>query len=246
MEQTTYTLMRSRRLTRDVYELVLAGDTGAFTRPGQFLELALPDKFLRRPISVASYTDGGLLLLVRTAGDGTAKLVSAAPGTEFDALSGLGNGFDAETRGAHPVLIGGGIGLAPLYGLARRIAESGQAPTVALGFRTAADVFYVEDFAALGCPVFVATEDGSLGTHGYVTDVIEKFVPDCDYGYVCGPTPMLRAAAALPRLSGGQFSLEAHMACGFGVCMGCSIRTTHGPKRVCKDGPVFQKEEILW
>lgn len=246
MKQTTLTLERTRRLTADVYELVLSSDTEAFTSPGQFVNLALPGKFLRRPVSVCSWAEGGLLLLVRAVGAGTRALTAAAPGTQFDALTGLGNGFDLTAAGRDPVLAGGGIGLAPLYGLARRMIGLGLTPTVALGFRTAADVFYAEEFAALGCRLFVATEDGSLGTKGFVTGCIERSAPECSYAFACGPTPMLRAVAALPQFTGGQFSLEARMACGFGACMGCTLETTGGPRRVCKDGPVFRKEELLW
>ena len=246
MIQTKMTLFSSKRLTKDVWELAFTGDTEAFTRPGQFVNLELPGRFLRRPISVASYTDEGMLLLVRVAGAGTAELVSAPAGTAFDTLTGLGNGFDPEERGEHPVLIGGGIGIAPLYGLARKLVGMGLTPHVALGFRSADDVFYVEEFAALGCRVFVATEDGSLGTKGFVTDCVKNFVPEADYAFVCGPTPMLKAVYALPQLKGGQFSFEARMACGFGACVGCTIPTRDGYKRVCKDGPILMKEEIVW
>lgn len=246
MEKTIFTLEHVRRLTADTFELVLSGDTGAMERPGQFVNLALPGKFLRRPISVANWTEDGLLLLVRAVGDGTRALAASAPGTRFDVLTGLGNGFDSTAGGEHPILLGGGIGLAPLYGLARRMIGRGQAVTAALGFRTAADAFYVEEFAALGCRLFVATEDGSLGTQGFVTDCAAAFAPECSYAFVCGPTPMLRAAAALPELTGGQFSLESRMGCGFGACMGCTIVTADGPRRVCADGPVFRKEELIW
>ena len=246
MIQTKMTLFSCKQLTKDVWELAFTGDTEAFTRPGQFVNLELPGRFLRRPISVASYTDEGMLLLVRVAGAGTAELVSAPAVTAFDTLTGLGNGFDPEERGAHPVLIGGGIGIAPLYGLARKLVGMGLTPDVALGFRSADDVFYVEEFAALGCRVFVATEDGSLGTKGFVTDCVKNYLPEADYAFVCGPTPMLKAVCALPQLKGGQFSFEARMACGFGACVGCTIQTNSGPKRVCKDGPVFRKEDIAW
>ena len=246
MKKTTMTLVHSRPLTGDVWELAFAGDTGAFTRPGQFVNIELPGRFLRRPISVANYTDDGLLLLVRVAGDGTAELISAAPGTRFDTLTGLGNGFDPAEQGSCPVLMGGGIGIAPLYGLARKLTGLGQTPSVALGFRSGSDVFYAEEFAALGCRVFVATEDGSLGTKGFVTDCVKTFIPEADYAFVCGPTPMLKAVYGLEQLKGGQFSFEARMACGFGACVGCTIPTANGPRRVCKDGPVFRKEEIVW
>ncbi|MDY3282281.1 dihydroorotate dehydrogenase electron transfer subunit [Dysosmobacter sp.] len=246
MIQTKMTLFSARQLTKDVWELAFTGDTEAFTRPGQFVNIELPGRFLRRPISVASYTDEGMLLLVRLAGAGTADLVSAPAGTAFDTLTGLGNGFDPEERGEHPVLIGGGIGIAPLYGLARKLVGMGLTPHVALGFRSADDVFYVEEFAALGCRVFVATEDGSLGTKGFVTDCVRNYLPEADYAFVCGPTPMLKAVDGLEQLKGGQFSFEARMACGFGACVGCTIPTANGPRRVCKDGPVFRKEEIVW
>jgi dihydroorotate dehydrogenase electron transfer subunit len=241
------TLEHIRRLTEDCSELVLSGDTGAMSRPGQFVDILLPNRFLRRPISVCSWSEGGLLLLVRAAGRGTRDLITSKPGTRFDVLTGLGNGFHWEEHGSRPVLIGGGIGLAPLYGLAIQMINAGLLPTVALGFRTASDVFYAEEFASLGCPLFLATEDGSLGTAGFVTECVQRFAPECDYAFACGPMPMLRSAAALPQLhAGGQFSFEARMACGFGACMGCSMELKSGWRRVCKDGPVFRKEELLW
>ena len=246
MLQTKMTLASSKPLTADVWEMAFTGDTEAFTRPGQFVNIELPGRFLRRPISVSNYNDDGCLLLVRVAGEGTAEMVSMPVGTQFDMLTGLGNGFDPEERGEHPVLIGGGIGVAPMYGLAWKMVGCGLTPTVALGFRTAADAFYIEEFAALGCKVFVATEDGSLGTKGFVTDCVRKFIPEADYAFVCGPTPMLKAVYGLEQLKGGQFRFEARMACGFGACVGCTIPTANGPKRVCKDGPVFRKEEIVW
>jgi dihydroorotate dehydrogenase electron transfer subunit len=245
MNKTTLTLEASRRLTADVWELALSGDTSAFARPGQFVNLALPGKFLRRPISVANWTDEGVLLLVRAAGAGTRELVSAPAGTRFDALTGLGNGFDTAACGPAPILAGGGIGLAPLYGLARRLVGIGVTPTVVLGFRSQADAFYLEEFALLGARLFVATEDGSLGTRGFVTDCLAAAAPAGGTVCACGPMPMLRALAALPGVT-GQFSLESRMGCGFGVCMGCTVATTDGPRRVCADGPVFQKEALQW
>ena len=245
MKQSLFTLEHTRRLNDDTYELVLSGDTSAITAPGQFVNIALPGRFLRRPISVCSWSDRGLLLVVKVVGQGTHDLVRSVPGTELDVLSGLGNGFDPASAGSHPVLAGGGIGAAPLYGLAQRLLEAGVTPTVALGFRSGRDAFYLEEFAALGCPLAVATEDGSLGVRGFVTDCIRK-LPGGRYVYACGPLPMLRAVHGLPELSGGQFSFEARMGCGFGACMGCSIPTASGPRRVCKEGPVFRKEEIVW
>ena len=246
MKQSLFTLEHTRQLTADTYELVLSGDTSAITAPGQFVNIELPGKFLRRPISICNWTkEGALMLLVKVVGDGTKQLVRCVPGTELDVLSGLGNGFDLTQAGEHPILLGGGIGIAPLYGLAQRMLEAGMTPTVGLGFRSQADAFYLEEFSALGCRLMVATEDGSLGTKGFVTDIARN-VPECDYVLCCGPLPMLKAVHSLPQLTGGQFSFEARMGCGFGACMGCSIPTRNGYKRVCKDGPILYKEEIVW
>lgn len=247
MKQSLFTLERSRRLTRDTWELRLAGDTSAVTAPGQFVDIALPGRSLRRPISICDWDGHGLTLLVKEAGAGTRELVRFPAGTELDVLSGLGNGFDLarETVGDCPVLAGGGIGAAPLYGLARRMAEDGREPTVVLGFRSREDAVYLEEFSALGVRVLTASEDGSLGTKGFVTDVLGK-EPGAPYVLACGPAPMLRAVHALPHITGGQFSFEARMACGFGACVGCTVQTANGPRRVCRDGPVFRKEEIVW
>lgn len=246
MKQTLFTLEHTRQLTADTYELVLSGDTSAITAPGQFVNIELPGKFLRRPISICNWSsEGALMLLVKVVGDGTKQLVRCVPGTELDVLSGLGNGFDLTLAGQHPILLGGGIGIAPLYGLAQRMLQAGMTPTVGLGFRSQADAFYLEEFGALGCRLMVATEDGSLGTCGFVTDIARN-VPECDYVLCCGPLPMLKAVHALPQLTGGQFSFEARMGCGFGACVGCSVPTVQGTKRVCKDGPILYKEEIVW
>ena len=245
MKKSVFTLERARQLTGDVWELTLAGDASAVTAPGQFVNLELPGKFLRRPISVCDWRSGSLTLLVKEAGAGTRELVRLPAGTKLDTLSGLGNGFNLSNLPENAVLAGGGIGAAPLYGLAKRMIERGQRPTVVLGFRSKSDAFYTEEFAALGLEVHIAAEDGSLGTRGFVTDVL-KTLPEGQYVLACGPTPMLRAVHALPQITGGQFSFEARMACGFGACVGCSIPTIKGPRRVCKDGPVFRKEEIVW
>ncbi|WP_297870767.1 dihydroorotate dehydrogenase electron transfer subunit [uncultured Oscillibacter sp.] len=251
MKQCTFIWRSRRQLTPDTWELVLMAlnsqDAAAVTAPGQFVNLALPGKFLRRPISVCDWGKYHLTLLVKEAGEGTKELVRLPPETELDVLAGLGNGFDfaPETVGPAPVLVGGGIGVAPLYGLAKRMLENGQSPRAVLGFRSRADSFYLEEFAALGIPVLPASEDGSLGVKGFVTDALNT-LPDCSYVLACGPTAMLKAVHALPQLTGGQFSFEARMACGFGACVGCTIETKNGLRRVCKDGPVFRKEEILW
>ena len=244
MNQTILTLTSKEQLTRDTWALVLTGDTSALTMPGQFVNLSLPAFFLRRPISVCDWDSETLTLLVREAGKGTKRLCDMTEGTKLDVLMGLGNGFDAAACTGKPILIGGGIGTAPLYGLAKRMAAEGRAPTVALGFNTGDDVFYLKQFKDLGCDVFVTTVDGSLGAPGLVTALVES--SGCDYAFVCGPTPMLKAVYALPRLTGGQFSFEERMGCGFGACVGCTIQTKNGPRQVCKDGPVFRKEEIVW
>lgn len=245
MKQSLFTMEHARQLTEDTYELVLSGDTSAITAPGQFVNIQLPGKFLRRPISICNWTESALMLLVKVVGEGTRELVRTVPGTELDVLSGLGNGFDVRLGGPEPVLAGGGIGVAPLYGLARRLLDAGKSPTVVLGFRSGDDAFYLEEFAALGCRLLVATEDGSLGTRGFVTAPIQS-LPECGYVFSCGPLPMLKAVHSLPQLTGGQFSFEARMACGFGACVGCTVPTVDGYKRVCKDGPILYKEEIVW
>ena len=245
MKKSLFTLEHTRQLTEDTYEVLLSGDTSAITAPGQFANIALPGNYLRRPISICNWDDQGLLLLVKVVGKGTHDLVRCVPGTELDVLSGLGNGFDSSLAGEHPVLAGGGIGIAPLYGLAQRMITAGQNPTVTLGYRSSKDAFYIEEFAALGCRLLIATEDGSLGTRGFVTDCIRS-VPECDYVLTCGPLPMLKAVHSLPQLKDGQFSFEARMGCGFGACMGCTVPTKDGYKRVCKDGPILFKEEIVW
>ena len=248
MKQSFFMLKQVRKLTADTYELSFEGDTSAITAPGQFVNIALPEKYLRRPISVCDWSAGHLTLLVKAVGEGTRELVKLAPGTELDTLSGLGNGFSLEGS-TQPLLVGGGIGIAPLYGLAGRLAEKGISATVILGYRTQKDIFYVEEFKALGCRVFISTEDGSAGTKGFVTDAIREHC-GTQGGWneimACGPIPMLKAVWQLPNFRKGQFSLEARMACGFGACVGCTISTVNGPRRVCKDGPIFRKEELAW
>ena len=246
MKQSVFTLERSEDLGGGVWRLRLEGDTSAVTAPGQFVNIELPGKYLRRPISVCDWRDGGLELLVKEAGAGTKELVRLPAGTRLDVLTGLGNGFDL-SQGEEPVvLVGGGIGAAPLYGLAKRMLERGRRPVLVLGFRSREDAFYREEFAALGLEVHTATEDGSLGVRGFVTDVLKNDLPDCRYVMACGPTPMLKALCLLPQLTGGQFSFEARMGCGFGACVGCTIQTKKGLRRVCKDGPIFHKEDIIW
>ena len=245
MTQSVFRLEHNRQLTGDTFELRLSGDASAITAPGQFVNIALPGYFLRRPVSVCDWTENSLTLLIKTAGGGTEQLAHSPTGTEFDILCGLGNGFTLPENKKSVILAGGGIGIAPLYALAKQLRQNGVSPVIALGFRTAADVFYTDEFAALDCEMAIATEDGSKGEKGFVTDILRQY-PDCDYVYCCGPLPMLRAVHALSHWTGGQFSFEARMGCGFGACMGCSIPTANGYRRVCKEGPVFQREEIVW
>ena len=242
MKQSAFTLERVRPLTADTVELTLSGDTSAITAPGQFVNLALPGRFLRRPVSVCDWDDGRLTLLLRIVGAGTRELAESPPGAAFDVLSGLGNGFTLS--GIDPesvILAGGGIGIAPLYGLARALSRQGIRPAAALGFRNRADVFYVDEFRAVCGTVLVATED----ENGLVTDILRQHDAR-RYAYCCGPLPMLRAVWELPHLTGGQYSFEARMGCGFGACMGCSMPFRDGWKRICKDGPVFAREDIVW
>ena len=245
MKQTVFEIVTNRPLTESVYEMTLKGDTSAITRPGQFVELSLEDYFLRRPISVCNYEEGTLTLIYKVVGKGTAQMATLAAGTQIDTLTGLGNGFDTSIEHNHALLVGGGVGVPPLYRLARNLVAEGKKVSVVLGFNTAAEIFYREQFEALGAEVVVATADGSVGVKGFVTDAIAQSGIDADYFFSCGPLPMLRAltnALTIP----GQISLEERMGCGFGICMGCSIQTVSGAKRVCKEGPVFRKEEILW
>ncbi len=244
MKEVIFKLESTCPLTEDIWEVILAGDTSAITAPGQFVDIQLPGRFLRRPISVCDWTERGVLLIVKVVGEGTRELVSSPVGTKFPTLTGLGNGFDLSEGGDRPLVIGGGVGAAPMYGLALRLIEQGKRPTVVLGFRSKADAFSSEHYATPKCDVFVTTEDGSLGVKGLATDCAAQ--TGADYAFACGPMPMLKAVYALPQLKGGQFSLEARMGCGFGACMGCTIQTRSGLKRVCKDGPVFRKGELAW
>lgn len=244
MKQTTMTLTERRNLAPGIYELRFSGDTTAISRPGQFVNIQLPERYLRRPISVCDWEEGTLTLICRVLGAGTRELCESEPGTKYDMLTGLGNGYDTEAAPANPILIGGGVGIPPLYGLAKALLAKGITPAAALGFNTAAEQFYVKEFQALGCQVLLSTVDGSAGEKGMVTALVGK--TSCEYCFCCGPTPMLKGVYALPQLTGGQFSFEERMGCGFGACVGCTVQTSDGPRRVCTDGPVFRKEEIAW
>ena len=242
MKEESFRVLSNRALTGAVYEMKLSGDVSAFRGPGQFCEIALPGFFLRRPISVADLEEDGLTLIYKIVGKGTSLMSRLSPGTELSVLTGLGNGYDLLRAGEDPLLIGGGVGVPPLYYLAKRLREEGKAVRAILGFNTKSEIFYEEEFRMLGAEVTVTTADGSAGTRGFVTDALPG---KPGYFYACGPLPMLRAVyRAIP--GDGEFSLEERMGCGFGACMGCSIETRSGPKRVCREGPVFRKEELLW
>ena len=243
MQETQFTIQAHTRIANDVYRMVLAGDTAAITAPGQFINIRLDGCFLRRPISVCDWRDGEVTIIYKVVGRGTQQMSMLAPGAALDALTGLGNGYNMEKSGARPLLIGGGVGVPPLYGLCRRLIAAGKAPTVVLGFNTQGDMFYESEFRALGAAVHIATADGSCGHRGFVTDVMQPL--DYTYFYACGPMPMFRAVEAIARTS-GQYSFEERMGCGFGACMGCSCKTKYGSKRICVDGPVLEREEIVW
>ncbi len=244
MKQGFFEILTNRGLTADVYEMVLAGDTSAITAPGQFVNILLDGLYLRRPISVCDYDENTLTLVYKVVGKGTAKMSAMTAGTKLDILTGLGNGYDTSKSGETPVLIGGGVGVPPLYHLAKVLLAQGKSPKVILGFNKESEIFYKEQFEALGVPVFIATADGSVGVKGFVTDAL-KVCGDYTYFYTCGPEPMLKALYNATEAD-GQCSFEERMGCGFGACMGCSCKTKYGNKRICKDGPVLEKGEIIW
>ncbi|MBR2926612.1 MAG: dihydroorotate dehydrogenase electron transfer subunit [Clostridia bacterium] len=243
MTQGMYTVTENTPLTSSVYRMRLAGDTSALTAPGQFINIRLDGHFLRRPISVCDYDAESITIIYKVVGKGTEQMAQIQAGQTLDVLCGLGNGFSVEKSGERPVLVGGGVGVPPLYHLCKQLIAKGKTVSVVLGFNSADEVFYKNEFEALGATVFVATADGTLGTKGFVTDVLGDL--DYDYFYTCGPMPMFLAMEKIMRTS-GQYSFEERMGCGFGACMGCSCKTKYGNKRICRDGPVLEREEIIW
>ncbi len=243
MKQRIFEILTNEALTSNVYRMTLEGDTSAITAPGQFVNIRLAGKFLRRPISVCDWEDGKLTLVYKVVGHGTAQMAAMAPGESLDILTGLGNGYDLTLTGENPVLVGGGVGVPPMYGLAKHLRALGKPVQVILGFNTREEIFYEEEFKALGCTVYVTTVDGSYGIPGFVTDALKEL--SYSHFCACGPEPMLKALYKASRTS-GQMSFEERMGCGFGACMGCSCKTLTGNKRICKEGPVMKKEEILW
>ncbi len=244
MNEVIFEIKQNVALTDNVYKMVLSGDTSAICASGQFVNIKLDGLYLRRPISICDYDDGELTIIYKVVGEGTELMSELAVGDKLNILVGLGNGYDLSASGEAPVLVGGGVGVPPLYKLCKMLKEQGKTVKVILGFNTASEVFYKDEFAAIADEVVVATVDGSCGVKGFVTDALAA-VGEYTYVYTCGPYPMLKALSAATECS-GQYSLEERMGCGFGACMGCSCKTMLGNKRICKDGPVFVKEEIIW
>lgn len=243
MKREIFKVISQKKIAENVVELILSGDTSAITASGQFVNILVNGFYLRRPISVCDVSDGSLTLIYKIVGGGTERLSEYAPGDTLDILTGLGNGYDTSVSGNAPLLIGGGVGVPPLYNLCKRLISEGKKPKVILGFNKKSEIFYENEFKALGVKVYVCTADGSYGTKGFVTAEMDQ--RDYTYFYSCGPEPMLKAVFAESKTS-GQLSFEERMGCGFGACMGCSCKTVTGFKRICKEGPVLKKEEILW
>lgn len=242
MKQSLFEIIENIPLTSSVYRMKLRGDTSANTAPGQFINIKLDGLYLRRPISVCDCEDGVYTIIYKVVGKGTEQMSAMEAGT-LDVLTGLGNGYDTALSGAHPVLLGGGVGVPPLYLLAKKLIGEGKKVSVILGFNTKEEIFYEEEFRALGADVTVTTVDGSYDVKGFVTDAMQNM--EYTYFYTCGPEPMLKAIYNTS-VTSGQLSFEERMGCGFGACMGCSCKTLYGNKRICKDGPVLVKEEIIW
>ncbi len=243
MKQQIMTIASNEKIAKDIMKMVLLGETSSLSKPGQFINIKLSGKYLRRPISVCDYTADSITIIYKIVGGGTQQMAEMKPGEALDVLNGLGNGFDTSLSGDAPVIIGGGVGVPPMYGVCKEICSRGITPTVILGFNSKDDVFYKEEFEKLGAAVHITTADGSYGTKGFVTDVLKEL--DYTYFFTCGPMPMFKAIESVAK-SSGQYSFEERMGCGFGACMGCSCKTKYGNKRICKDGPVMVREEIIW
>ena len=243
MYQGIYEIKSNIKLAESVYETVLLGDTSSLRSPGQFINIKIDGLFLRRPISVCDYDENSITIIYKVVGEGTELMSEMQSGEKLDVLCGLGNGFDTSKSGDNPVLIGGGVGVPPMYNLCKKLISEGKKVTVILGFNNADEIFYEDKFKALGADVKVTTVDGSYGIKGYVTDALKE--TNYTYFYTCGPMPMFKAIENTATTS-GQYSFEERMGCGFGACMGCSCKTKYGNKRICKDGPVLEREEIIW
>ena len=237
-----YQIIENTPIAPGVFLLDLAGDTTMVKAPGQFAQLQIPGFYLRRPISLCDWDESGMALIYKAVGQGTDALSRMGAGDTLDILNGLGNGYDVNACGKQPLVIGGGVGIPPLYALTKALLAAGKTPTVILGFNKAEEIFLLDEFQDFDAEIRVTTVDGSFGKQGFVTDALPE---DYDSFFACGPLPMLKAVyKACP--TAGQLSLEERMGCGFGACMGCTVHTQNGPKRVCKDGPVFRKEELAW
>ena len=237
-----YQIIENTEIAPGVFLMDLAGDTAMLTAPGQFCQIRVPGFYLRRPISVCDWDESGMTLIYKAVGAGTDALSRMETGDTLDILNGLGNGYDVTACGDHPLVIGGGVGAPPLYALTKALLAAGKRPAVILGFNKQEEIFLKDEFEELGVPVTVTTADGSCGVKGFVTDALPE---GYDSVFACGPLPMLKAVYAKCPVP-GQLSLEERMGCGFGACMGCTIQTRNGPRRVCKEGPVFRKEELPW
>lgn len=244
MKDTVFTIETNEQLTESVMRMVLIGDTADLTAPGQFVNISIEGLYLRRPISVCDLEGDRLTIVYKVVGKGTEKMSAMNRGKELSILTGLGNGYNMEKSGDTPLLIGGGVGVPPLYLLARQLIKQKKQPTVILGFNTKSEVFYEQEFKTLGLKTIITTVDGSYGIKGFVTDAFGE-AGDYSYTYSCGPEPMLKAVYSASKTD-GQYSFEERMGCGFGACMGCTCKTKYGIKRICKDGPVLEKGEIIW
>lgn len=247
MKDIRFTIINNKKIADRTYEAVLGCEKNAhgITRPGQFINIRLDGFFLRRPLSVCSSTEESLTIIYKVVGGGTEKLSSMCAGEELDILTPLGNGFNTSISGNRPALIGGGAGTPPMYGLCARLKEEGKNPMVVLGFGSAGEVFYIDEFRKLGVEPQITTADGSMGSKGFVTTALKDM--DITYFYACGPEPMLKALdCQIDEAIDGQMSFEERMGCGFGACMGCSCMTKYGSKRICREGPVLERGEIIW
>ena len=240
-----YKVVANEPITSDVWRMVLEGDTQWITRPGQFVNIELEGLYLRRPISICDWSETTITIIYKVVGRGTEQMSRMSEGQELDVLTGLGNGFDADVECQKPLLVGGGVGVPPLYRLAKELIARGRKVSVVLGFNTSKEIFYADEFRSLGADVYISTADGSVGSKGFVTDAIRENGIDFDFFYSCGPLPMLKALCDCTTVS-GELSFEERMGCGFGACMGCSCKTLTGNKRICKEGPVMKREEIIW
>ncbi len=243
MYQGIYEIISNKQLTESIFEMILKGDTSSITAPGQFINIKLDGFYLRRPISICDYDDNTITIIYKVVGEGTEVMSNMYAGEKLDVLCGLGNGFDTSKSMDKPVLIGGGVGVPPMYNLCKKLISEGKSVTVILGFNKKDEMFYEEEFKKLGADVKVTTVDGSYGIKGFVTDALKE--TEYSYFYTCGPMPMFKAIESTA-VTSGQYSFEERMGCGFGACMGCSCKTKYGNKRICKDGPVLEREEIIW